>query len=496
MLDRPRHPLMQVLVRGAMLALVAGTPASAQEPDEAAPALELPARVPLEVSSDALEGLDRYQLGSCCYVPSLTEEPPASLENVPPPEGKNRRFHVLELGQSKIILSFEDLEEEPSPGSRIRVRADLNQNLDLTDDPFLACRRDQLCGPIWTDVRHAQGTARYSLTLRYFGAGRGDVLWYWRSAALVGTVAGRKIVIIDDDSNGTYDDPADLLVVDLDGDGELDGGPDGRESMLRHNPIPWGGIFLSVADIDPVASVLTLERAQEVESIHTVTDSQSGSPIAGARVTFHPGSFSAISDSRGKAVLRRPAARPDFVTVVANGYWGKVHGPGQQSGESGETILLDPGPCRGEGVRWCGRETLETSSLTSCRIDLDSGVVGPRAGSAPGPWDLGWFAPGRGMTLVAEGGAGLVVLDGADYDALGHQQLHRLSFDQTEVLASEDCNEGPIRGPVAAEGRLHRGTVLGVRTQEGRLGKIRLETCGWDLALSWVVYEGTAASQP
>lgn len=497
-MHKPGRTLTSALLCGAILLFGGLPPASAQAPEPEVPGLELPARIPLEISGEAGIDLGLYHMGSCCVVKSFTGEPPAILEKVPPAEGTNRLFHVLEIRQSKIALSFEDLEGEPSPGSPVLVRADLNQNFDLTDDASLRCRRDEACGPIRTEVQHAEGTAPYQVTLRYFNLGELDFLWYWRSAALVGTVAGRKIAVIDDDSNGTYDDPADLVVLDLDGNGELDGGPEGRESMLRQAAIPWGDAFLSVTEVDPVAGFLTVERAREVKSSHSVIDARTGNRIPGAQVTSHPGPFSAISDSRGKAVLSSLGARPDFVTVAADGYWGKVYGPAQRAGESYEAIRLDPGPCRTEAMHWCGQETLEASSVTQCRLDLDSGVVGPRAGSAPGPWDLGWFAPAGGMLLATDGKAGLAVLDGTDFDTLAPEDLRRLSFDETEVRASEDCNEGPIKGSVAAEGRLRKGAVLGIRTQEGRLGKIRVESCGWELALSWILYEegDTAGDEP
>lgn len=51
---------------------------------------------------------------------------------------------------------------------------------------------------------------------------------------------------------------------------------------------------------------------------------------------------------------------------------------------------------------------------------------------------------------------------------------------------------------MAPDGRLRRGLVLGIRTAEGRLGKIRIGACGWDLELSWVLYDdaGNGTTSP
>ncbi len=484
-----RSALASALALGALLAFAAATPAAGRAGDPNGAGLRLPARISLTISNDPSRELDLFWMGSCCAVKSLDSEPPETFGTVPPPKGTGRVFHVLEIARSRILLSIEDLDEPPSSGSPILVRADLNQNDDLADDPPIRCFRDHSCGPLRFEARYDGGTAPYAVTLRYFDLSGHSYLWYWRASALVGTVAGRRIAIVDDNSNGMYDDD-DLVAFDADGDGRLDGSPEGRESWRLPSAIPWGDTFFQVAGVDPVANVLTLDRARTVDTVHHVVDEQSGSPVGGARITYQPGSVSAVTDARGETVVSKLGGRPDLVSVVASGYWDKVYGPNQQAGEVTETIRLAPGPCPADGVRWCGRESLRASSMTNSSLDLDSGVVGPRPGDAPGAWDLGWYAPRGGMELAAKQSARLAVLD-ADFDTLTREDLRDVSFDDTPLLASEACNEASIKGPTSPEGGLRRGTVLAVRTREGRLGKVRIERCGFDLELSWVLYEET-----
>jgi len=475
-------------------------PLVAQGTGPPAAELDLPARIPLELDFDETGRFSLSRIGPCCFQREFTEDPPKRARVVPAALGAHRVFTVLDLADSEIVMSFEDLDQGRQSGGRLLVRADLDQDGDLTDDPVHHCRRHSPCGPFEVVLHHGEGSASYALNIQFFATGddseNRNMLWYWRGVALTGTFAGRAIAVIDDDTSGRYDDPEDVVVFDLDGDGRLDGGYDGRERLRRDESFRWAGETFVVTDVDPVARTMEVDRAPTVTRVHRVLDVQSAKPVAGARVTTYPGPHSSVTDATDRARVERPGGRLDFLTAVADGYWSAVYGPGQRAGEDSERILLERGPCRQPAVRWCGRESLGASSTTNSHVDLDSGVVGPRVGETPGPKDVGWYIPPGGFYLSAFDEAGLAVLGSVDFDGLTPADLRALTFDEERVYGGAGCGRRPAEGRDAPIGP---GTVLGVRTQEGRLGKIRIDECGYRLDLSWVIYdEGAAedAAQP
>lgn len=314
--------------------------------------------------------------------------------------------------------------------------------------------------------------------------------------------------MIDENSNGSYDDPEDVVVFDLDGDGALEGGHEGRERRARHQPFLWAGEWLRVTDVDPVARSLRIERARRVTRKHMVLNARSGKPLEGVRVTSYPGGLSAVTDRRGQVAIDWPKGPVHFVTAVADGYWSAVSGTGESAAR--KRILLEPAEtCRGPGIHWCGRETLPLFAMPTKkrhgptvknRIDLDSGVRGPRVGGPPGPEDLGWIVHSGAAYLEAFEEAGLSVLGTAnfvDFEGISRADLRSLALDRRRVDGGPECRSEATGGPGA---RITPGTVLGVRTREGRLGKIRIDDCGHRLDLSWVIYdegspEGAAADQ-
>lgn len=480
-------------------------PLGAQEDGSGPAAVDLPARIPLELDADESDRLGLSRFGVCCFVNEFFEEPPDAAANVPPPVGSNRVFQEIELADSRIVLSFEDLEQDRSTGARVLVRADLDQDGDLGDDPVHHCLRWHLCGPFETEARHGGRSAPYAFTIRYFALGGDgiDVLWYWRAVALTGSFAGREIAVIDEDSNGRYDDPEDVVVFDVDGDGALEGGHEGRERRARHQPIPWAGEWLRVTDVDPVALSLRIERAPTETRKHKVVDFRSGEPLEGVRVTSYPGGFSAVTDRRGEVAVEWPEGPVHFVTAVADGYWSAVFGTDESAVR--KRILLEPtATCRGPGIHWCGRATLPFFAMpkkkrhrttNKNRIDLDSGFLGPRVGGPPGPEDLGWFVHSGEAYLEAFGEARfdhLGTSEGMSFQGISPAGLRRFTLDRRRIDGGPECRSDATLDPGA---RILPGALLGVRTQEGRLGKIRVERCRGKLELTWVIYsEGSDAA--
>ena len=455
---------------------------------------ELPVVIPLEEVEIPDLGLQR--MGSCCRESSFTRLAPEFAEAVPEKVGEKRRFAVVKLGLSKILLSIDEIQRLPlRDGSKgeVLVRADANQNFDLTDDRVYRCRESEWCGPIRTEVEHPDGHAPYSFRVKFFMVGRTAVLWYTRHSALAGKLLGRKIAVLDDDTNGSYNDPGDIVVLDLDDDGDLEGGYKGEERFLRYRVLPWGEGFLSIVGVDPVARVMTVDAARAATLIAKVFDIQDGSPVAGAEVMVAPGSFSGQSDREGWVTLKVLAGQVDYLQVSADGYWSRVISRGADGIRAGKKpedpeihVLLEPGPCHHRQVRWCGKASLLASSMTHSRLDLDSGVVGPRIGPYPGTPDVGWYVPPEGLYLSASNGAGLSVLGEVDFEKVTVEGLRKLPFREAKVRAARSCG-GKEGG--RAEARLRRGTVLGVLTGEGRLGKIRVEECDRKLELSWTLYD-------
>jgi hypothetical protein len=107
-------------------------------------------------------------------------------------------------------------------------------------------------------------------------------------------------------------------------------------------------------------------------------------------------------------------------------------------------------------------------------FDLDSGAQGPASGA-----DL-WWEQVNTVTrlLVPQGGATLARMSGTpNFDAVSLQTL------QAQPYAA-----APINGSNNASNQLTPGTVVAVRTGAGRYAKLRVNSYGYNLGISWVTY--------
>jgi len=107
-------------------------------------------------------------------------------------------------------------------------------------------------------------------------------------------------------------------------------------------------------------------------------------------------------------------------------------------------------------------------------FDFDLGVQGPPTGA-----DI-WWEQVDNVTrfLVPQNGAMLAYLGKIDFDALSYQTLKTQSYTAT-----------PINGSNNNQNKLTAGTVIGIKTNQGRYAKMRVDQYGYNLKITWVTYK-------
>jgi hypothetical protein len=107
-------------------------------------------------------------------------------------------------------------------------------------------------------------------------------------------------------------------------------------------------------------------------------------------------------------------------------------------------------------------------------FDFDTGVEGPPLGA-----DIWWEqVDDVRRLLVPQSGAMLAHMGQADLNAVSLQTLQSLAYTCT-----------PIDGSDGASNRLTAGTVIAVKASSGRYAKMRIDSYGYDLGISWVTYK-------
>jgi hypothetical protein len=106
-------------------------------------------------------------------------------------------------------------------------------------------------------------------------------------------------------------------------------------------------------------------------------------------------------------------------------------------------------------------------------FDLDSGVQGPASGA-----DL-WWEQVNTVTryLVPQSGAMLANLGAVNFDAVSRQTLMTKAYTAT-----------PVNGSNNTSNKLTPGTVIAIKTNAGRYAKMRIDTYGYNLGITWVTY--------
>ena len=436
--------------------------------------------------------LSLSQQGSCCSGLRLNKRPPRGTIRTPAPIGERQMFSVIKLGhESDVTLVLDDLS-----ANEYLARVDTNRNRDLTDDQVHRCHY-QTCGPLLVDVKYRDGYATYEFMIRYFKMNDRPGLWYRRDTALTGTFHGRAIAVVDDNSNALYNDPEDVVVIDLNSDGVLSGGYEGAEQFSRHRPFVLDDKIFRIMDVSPTSMTMTITLASLGSFTGTVINVQTGRGIENARLKFDPGAYTATTDRKGKFLVNLPEGQYDFATISAPGFWNTILQGKDISGHIATAgspiemrILLEPGPCD-SSLHWCGRGSLWPSSVTQSSIDLDSGVFGPRIGPAPGEMDVGWYVPVGGINLVPVRKARIANFGIVKFDSISLDELEKATYSSEKIFGTGGCREGNSHDE---ENVIGNGIVLGVITNEGRYSKVRIDQyrqisqCGYEISFSWFVY--------
>ena len=107
-------------------------------------------------------------------------------------------------------------------------------------------------------------------------------------------------------------------------------------------------------------------------------------------------------------------------------------------------------------------------------FDFDTGVQGSPTGS-----DI-WWEQVNTVTryLVPQGGAMLANLGKVNFDAVSLQTLQTRPYTMT-----------PINGSNNAANQLTAGTVIAIKTGAGRYAKMKINSYGYNLGMTWVTYK-------
>lgn len=106
-------------------------------------------------------------------------------------------------------------------------------------------------------------------------------------------------------------------------------------------------------------------------------------------------------------------------------------------------------------------------------FDLDTGVQGAPTGA-----DIWWEqVDGTVRYLVPQGGAMLAHLGQPTFDAVSRQ-----------TLATAAYTTSPIDGSATSANTLAAGSVIAVRTASGRYAKVKIDSYGYNLGITWVTY--------
>lgn len=107
-------------------------------------------------------------------------------------------------------------------------------------------------------------------------------------------------------------------------------------------------------------------------------------------------------------------------------------------------------------------------------FDFDSGVQGPAGGA-----DIWWEQVDSVVRyLVPQSGASIVHMGKPNFDAVSLQTLKTQAYTSTPIVGSNN-----------ATNKLTAGSVIAVKTNAGRYAKLKINSYGYNLGISWVTYK-------
>jgi thiol-disulfide isomerase/thioredoxin len=258
------------------------------------------------MESDAMSVVDYY-------IPvriTLKGTPDEHLTRMPNFASDNPRFGSIVLGNSQDSLYTVAVDEsEDAEASRLYV--DRNNNEDLTDDGDAT----------WDEEKSTYRSKEALIDLAYEGLVSPvpypvvfyryrhrlqDELIAYRNGYRVGQFfvddSSYKVAIFDDDLNGRFDElDRGALLVDLNGDGSLDGSDDSNEIYALNQPFVLGERVYRVSRISPPGDVVYFTRADTM--LYLREDLLAGMNAPSFRAYGIDGTIVDLDDYRGKVVL-------------------------------------------------------------------------------------------------------------------------------------------------------------------------------------------------
>lgn len=246
----------------------------------------------------------------------LSDKPPEALSKEPKYASQQPLYGAIKLGNAPdSIVTF--VLDEPEVGKTSALYVDVNNDNDLTNDG----------GGEWktsgtTFIKDVEVTVHYAIegkdvtepyAMRFYRFKsfekreqlRDKVLCY-RVNHHEGkvTLAGReyRVCVADDNSDGRFDDlDKGALAIDLDGDGQLQGGTDSAEGFKLSDPFNANGTSWKVQSVTPQGDAITFVPAGVEVPAKPYIDP--GHPALLFKVTATDGTEIDLEKLKGRVVL-------------------------------------------------------------------------------------------------------------------------------------------------------------------------------------------------
>ena len=232
----------------------------------------------------------------------LSSAVPSQVFAAPDPGTGNVLFGSIRFGETTMVpVAIHVIGDQ-----YCRVYLDRNQNGSLTEDPTFPCVGTTT---ITTEVAYITGPKFY--TFKFYGGFQDPPQFrYYRGGAWVGTIdlkGLRKIALLDDNANGQFNDFAtDYMVIDVNGDGSLDGSSGGEELYRLNQVFTIGGEDFKVTTVSADGNSVTIGSSDLGVLSGSVQSLSTAEGIPNANVVVQRGSVTIreiIADVNGNFAL-------------------------------------------------------------------------------------------------------------------------------------------------------------------------------------------------